>query len=142
MAFQEAPIPQSAILPFRMRRKSLQVLLVTSLTSRRWVLPKGHIDEPLTPRQSAEKEAFEEAGVSGKIAKKSIGAYTYVKNDVGEGVLYHVEVFPMEVKDELDTWPEDIRRTRKWMSPAKAAAAVDEDDLAALIRAFAKAQSK
>ena len=48
-----------------------------------------------------------------------------------------VSVFPLEVLIQLGAWPEAHQRDRRWMTPAEAADAVDEPDLAALIRGFA-----
>ncbi len=130
-------IAQSGILPYRGRDDTLEFLLVTSVRSRRWVIPKGHIESGLTPRQSAEKEAFEEAGVNGRITPERIGYYLYNKDDVAGGSPYQVEVFAMQVLDVMESWPEDVSRKRKWMSPADAAAAVAEEDLGKLILSFA-----
>ena len=135
-------IPQSAALPYRWHRGDLSILLVTSLTSRRWVIPKGHIDTPLTASQSAEKEAFEEAGITGRIATASIGAYNYTKRNAKGETCYRVEVFPLEVLKELEIWPEDLRRQRMWMAPGAAATSVQESELGALIVDFAATHSR
>lgn len=141
MPDHDAAIPQSAALPYRRKGSELEVLLVTSLTSRRWVLPKGHIDPPLSPRQAAEKEAFEEAGVGGRLSAESIGVYTYTKHNPRGSAAYCVQVFAMEVHTVLDTWPEEQQRNRTWMTPDAAAAAVAEPELADLIRGFAETRS-
>ena len=70
---QSVHIPQSSILPYRVRKSGPTFLLITSIGSGRWVLPKGHIASDITPRQSAIKEAFQEAGINGKVPKKSLG---------------------------------------------------------------------
>ena len=137
MSDKKAKVAQSAVLPYRWRDGKLRILLVTSLDTGRWVLPKGHIDPDHSPRQSAEKEAFEEAGVRGDVAKKNVGSYTYRKLTNKGGHECVVEVFPMDVKKELDDWPEKNKRKRAWMSASKAMAAVAETDLRKLIRRFA-----
>ena len=68
---QSVYIPQSAILPYCVRKSGPKFLLITSIGSGRWVLPKGHIASDMTPRQSAIKEAFQEAGINGKVQKKA-----------------------------------------------------------------------
>ena len=67
MAKKSNLISHSAILPYRLRKMGPEFLLITSIGSGRWVLPKGHINSNMTPRQSAIKEAFEGAGINGKL---------------------------------------------------------------------------
>lgn len=131
-------IPQSAILPYRIRKSALEILLITSIGSGRWVLPRGHIEPELTARQSAIKEAFEEAGINGKVPRTSFGTYTYRKDDRPDSLPYHVEVFTMRVTYMMDSWPEELRRTREWMSASKASNSVDEKELRSMILAFAE----
>ncbi|NQV58015.1 MAG: NUDIX hydrolase, partial [Rhodospirillales bacterium] len=108
-------VPQSAVIPYRYEGGELRILLITSLGTKRWVLPKGHIERGLTPRESAEFEAFEEAGLSGDVEELSIGAYTYMKNKKKGGRQCRVEVFPMNFKHMVDDYPEAGLRKRKWM---------------------------
>jgi 8-oxo-dGTP pyrophosphatase MutT (NUDIX family) len=56
---------QSGIIPYRLERDVLQVLLITTRKTGRWVIPKGNIGKGHNARQAAEQEAYEEAGVSG-----------------------------------------------------------------------------
>ena len=132
---------QSAVLAWRRRKRGLRILLVTSLETRRWVLPKGNVEDGLTPRESALREAFEEAGVEGHAADRRIGAYLYRKDDSKGGGLRRVAVFPMQVSRVLDDWPEKDRRRREWMSPEAAAAAVAEKKLAKIIARFARGRA-
>ena len=97
MAKKRDLISQSAILPYRLRKMGPEFLLITSIGSGRWVLPKGHINSNMTPCQSAIKEAFKEAGVHGKVPKTSFGIYTYGKKDEPGVPHYQVEVFTMRV---------------------------------------------
>jgi 8-oxo-dGTP pyrophosphatase MutT (NUDIX family) len=58
---------QYAALPYRARGKSeLEVMLVTSRGSRRWIIPKGWPKRGIPAHDTAAKEAFEEAGVIGR----------------------------------------------------------------------------
>jgi 8-oxo-dGTP pyrophosphatase MutT (NUDIX family) len=126
---------QVAALPVRRdTRGGLRVLLVTSRETRRYVIPKGWPMAGRKDHQAAAVEAREEAGIRGKIAKKPIGTYTYDKRHDKGSVPVRVKVYLLEVQEELEAWPEQAERERKWLTPAKAAAAVDEPELAALIR--------
>ena len=134
-------VAQSAVIPYR-NKKGLEILLVTSLGTGRWVLPKGHVENEMTPRESAIKEAFEEAGINGKVPDKKVGDYVYHKDDKIDGTTYKVAVYAMRVTYELDIWPEDNQRKREWMSAEKAAHSVDEIELRQLILGFAETLKK
>jgi 8-oxo-dGTP pyrophosphatase MutT (NUDIX family) len=129
---------QCAALPFQDTASQRRVMLITSLGTRRWILPKGNIEPGLTIRESAEFEAFEEAGVMGNLQADSIGSYTYEKTDEDEDILHHVKVFPLEVSQILDEFPDYEKRERQWMSVAEAADAVDEPGLKTLIGKFSE----
>ena len=132
-----AAVRQSAVLAYRRRKRRLEFVLVTSLETRRWVLPKGHIENGLSPRESALREAWEEAGIEGVAGELSIGTYTYEKTDSKGGGHREVAVYPMAVSEIRRDWPERARRQRKWMTAAQAVAAVDERKLKKLIAKFA-----
>jgi len=111
----------------------LQLLVVTSRSRRRWVVPKGLIEKGLSAADSAAKEAFEEAGVEGRIHKHSLGAYSYEK----WGGVCDVEVFPLAVQYLYEEWDEDDR-IREWVSLAQAVKRLEEKDLQRLVRALPK----
>jgi 8-oxo-dGTP pyrophosphatase MutT (NUDIX family) len=136
MAESEKVKPQSAVLPYRRRKAGLEIMLVTSLDTGRWVLPKGNVESGLTPCESAQKEAYEEAGIRGKTEKKCFGTFTYLKTEKKGGGMREVEVFPMEVTEVLDDWPEKSDRKREWMVLDKAAESVMEKKLKKLLKTF------
>lgn len=131
-------IDQSGVFAYRRHGKNLQVMLVCSLDRKRWVLPKGHIEKGLTMRESAIVEAYEEAGVEGDTAKKSIGYFDYFKSEQKGGGEYRVHVYPMKVNRVLDDWPEADKRKRKWMSVEIAIELVKEKKLQKLLDQFDK----
>ncbi len=129
---------QCAALPFSWRADgACIVLLVTSRETRRWVLPKGWVARKVKAAQQAAREAFEEAGVIGEVAKRALGHYRYEKRlRDGQIVLCRVDVFPMSVSGRLDAWPERAEREVAWFRPDEAAALVDESGLAEILRGF------
>lgn len=138
---QAIAIRQIAALPYRAEGPGLDapvsVLLVTSRETKRWVLPKGNLVAGLTPHESAAHEAEEEAGIRGAACPTPIGAYRYRKKKrTGASLMVEVDVFPILVTDELDSWAEEDERERRWFGLADAAAAVEEPDLKLLIRGF------
>ena len=131
------PRTQYAALPWRKGDDGVQVLLITSRESRRWVIPKGWPMRDKGPGPCAAQEAFEEAGVIGATKRKSLGVYHYDKR-LRSGRLQHVRVmvYPLEVREERDIWPEMDQRDRNWTTPADAASLVDEPELKALLSKF------
>ena len=130
---------QVAALPIRIDGDgALRVMLVTSRETRRFVIPKGWPWPGLKEHKAAAKEAREEAGIVGKISKKSIGAYSYSKRQADGELSVRVRVFLMAVDKLLDTWPEQDQRSRQWFTPTEAAAAVAEPELADIIRQLDK----
>jgi len=130
---------QYAALPFRPKDGGIEIMLVTSRETRRWVIPKGWPMKGRSPAEAAAQEALEEAGVEGPISDKPVGHYRYNKR-LADGSLRNtrVHVFALKVKAEKDDWAERAERERRWFDPLDAVAAVDEHDLRALIAAFAR----
>ena len=136
-----SPIRQIAALPYRSGGAALDapvsVLLVTSRESRRWVIPKGNPMTGLAPHAAAAQEAEEEAGVRGAVCPVPLGSFRYRKRrKTGASLMFDVQVYPLSVSEELEHWKEASERTRRWFSLADAAEAVEEPDLAGLIRSF------
>ncbi|RDE07079.1 DUF47 family protein [Sphingomonas aracearum] len=116
---------------------SLQVLLITSRDTGRWILPKGNPIRGLSPHEAAAQEAWEEAGVRGIPCPVAIGRYSYAKRRrTGRTVPMDVSVFPLNVVELLDNWPERHERTRRWFTPEEAAGLVAETELQQLIAGF------
>lgn len=130
-------IDQSAALAYRWSRGSPQVLLVTSRNTRRWVLPKGGIKSGLAASTSAAQEAYEEAGIGGRVSPACIGVYSYMKkNGKGDGVCI-VRVFPLQVMTIHADWPERGQRRREWVSLPVASTRVKERALKRMLLSFA-----
>ncbi len=129
---------QIAALPIRFSRKGrIEILLVTSRDTGRWVPPKGWPMDGRKPWAAAAIEALEEAGAIGTVHSTPLGSYRYDKQ-MGDGTAIRCEVtlFPMVVSKLKKRWKEREQRKRHWFSVTKAAASVDEKDLRALILAL------
>lgn len=133
---------QVAALCWRVSHKAapvLEVLLITSLNSKRWILPKGWPEPDLTPAESAAHEAFEEAGVTGKIDAAPVGRYHYLKEKKdGSGMPCHVQVFALQVTKQLHDWPEKGARELIWLPLDQAAVRVSEPGLRQVLKDFRK----
>jgi hypothetical protein len=112
-------IRQVAAIPFRIGADgALQVMLVTSRETQRFILPKG----------------WPMKGKSGQTLKEPAGTYTYWKRLPAAFVRIDVTVYLLEVTEQMKQWPESARRQRAWLSPAQAAVLIDEPELASLVR--------
>ena len=121
------------------RRKGgeVQVLLITSRRRKRWIIPRGWPMDRATPAEAAATEAWEEAGVEGKVKPVCLGIYSYDKEvRDGEFTPCVVAVFPIRVKVLHAKFPERNERKRKWFSLEKAAKLVSEPELAAMLERF------
>ncbi len=143
--FNGQAIEQYAAICYRRQTggQDLEVLLITSRESGRWVIPKGWPMDRKLPHQVAEREAWEEAGVKGKARKKSFGYYTYLKSlDTGTTVPSMVQVHLLEVSSMSAQFPEHGQRRLQWFSPNEAAAQVREPELKGLLRMIEGALAK
>lgn len=103
------------------------------------MIPKGWPMAGKSMADSAAQEAFEEAGIKGKVDPRPIGIFRHVKQHMLFGSLeIDILVHAMAVKRELGDWPERGERTRKWFDLDKAADSVDSDELRNLIVQFGK----
>lgn len=112
---------------------ALLVMLVTTLQTQRWIIPKGWPWPDQQDYLAAAAEAREEAGVLGEAHAGSIGFFTYEKRRQSGSVPVRVSVYLLEVREELETWPECNRRQRAWFTLSDAAAAVREPELRDLL---------
>lgn len=120
---------QSGVIPYRRTKDGLEVLLITSMKKKKWVIPKGFIEFNLSPFESAKKEAYEEAGILGANETIELG---YFGNQKSIGIC-HVKVYAMEVIEVLEEYPEKILRKRKWFNIKEASAAVEVKEISDMI---------
>jgi 8-oxo-dGTP pyrophosphatase MutT (NUDIX family) len=135
------PLKQVAALPFRVGPDGgIEILLITSRDTGRWIIPKGWPMIGRKAHRAAEREAYEEAGLEGRIAASPVGRYRYEKRfDEGRALPCLVRVYPMRVEAQHERWPERDQRTLRWFPPEEAARLVHEDELQRLLAAFAAA---
>ncbi|HYI41361.1 MAG TPA: NUDIX hydrolase [Allosphingosinicella sp.] len=127
---------QYGVIPVRRTADGkIEVLLITSRDTRRWVVPRGNPIAGKSSVASAAQEAFEEAGISGLTEPEPLGRYRYDKRRRdGTSVKAEVMLFRMGVQKIAKHWPEMRQRERRWFGIEEAAVAVHEPGLADLIR--------
>jgi 8-oxo-dGTP pyrophosphatase MutT (NUDIX family) len=125
MPIPDGVLRQAAALPI----KDGAVCLITSRNGKRWVVPKGCLEPGKSAAEIALQEAWEEAGLTGRLGAEPIGSYFYQK----DGATFHVLVFLMHAAAEAGDWPERSFRERRWLSPDRAANRVADPGLRKLI---------
>jgi 8-oxo-dGTP pyrophosphatase MutT (NUDIX family) len=137
------PRIQVAALPWREGESGVEIMLVTSRDSQRWILPKGWPEGEENLSGTAAREALEEAGVSGSVEPREFGRYYYGKK-LSSGLEWRCEVlvYPLRVEHVADRWTEMKKRERRWFAWRDAAEAVREPDLGELLSAFASNPKK
>lgn len=127
-------IKQASAIPYKFLNGKYHILLVTSRKKRKWILPKGIVEPGDSSKETAYKEALEEAGVTGKIILKKIGSYRVTK-------LYahvRIKVFALKVNKILDIWDEMHFRKRKWFTLNEAIEIIESEELRKLLIKFSK----
>jgi phosphohistidine phosphatase len=126
---------QSAILPFRRTDAGLEFLVIGSSGAKHHVIPKGIVDPGMSPRESAAREAREEAGVGGRILDEPVGEIRYDK----WGASCRCTVFAMEVTEVIaePEWRER-HRGRAWFGPEDAARRLRNPAIGELVLALCR----
>lgn len=129
---------QVAALPWRRKNSGkVEIMLITSRDTGRWVLPKGWPEPGEALWDAAAREAREEAGLKGRMATDEAGRYHYDKLKASGEILHcEVAVFPLEVQAVAGKWPEKGQRKRAWVSAKEAAERVREPELSTLLKNF------
>ena len=118
---------QVAAVCYRIRGNAIEFLLVQTRGGR-WIFPKGSAEPGLTHAQAAALEAFEEAGVHGRIEEVSFARYVRRRHadpaERGE-VEFTVKTYLCEVL-WLDP-PQEMDRRPTWFSAEKAMRRLRDD---------------
>jgi len=125
-------IPQAACVPYRPCGAGYEILLITTRKGK-WTIPKGIVDPGETPQQTALKEAFEEAGVRGKLEGGPIASFTYRK----WGEVLEVAVYLLQVESVEEDFEEASFRRRRWFRPEEAVSCIRKRIRPALKQAVA-----
>lgn len=125
---------QVAAIPIRWTSGRPEVLLITTRGTGRWIVPKGWPLADSLGAECAAREAFEEAGVRGRVDPYSLGTYEYWKRAKKGRTFLMVTAYVLHAEDVERNWPERTERKRAWFSPEVACRLVANDELSALIR--------
>ncbi len=133
----DEPRTQYGAICWRKTSGALEILLITSRETGRWVIPKGWPMKGMGPSAAAAREAWEEAGVEGRLSETCLGLFSYQKTLPGEqSVPCVVAIYGLKVEKLSRRYPEQSQRRRKWFSASDAAELVAEPELRSLILAL------
>ncbi len=125
------------VIPFSIDGDRIAIMFVTSQKRGRWILPKGNLEAKESHKKGCKREAFEEAGLKGKILKNFPITAVITKSGSNSLDQTAVTYYPMLVTDQLDEWPEKNKRERHWALLKEAHRVTDREDFRRLITQFA-----
>ena len=131
MSSEDQYVAQAAAIPIRTDAETgrLQVLMIRRRDGRKWGIPKGLVDPGDTHEETALNEAWEEAGLEGRLLGAAIGTYRYRK----WGARLTVAVYVMEVVQQAPSWEESALRQRRWVPFAEAGILLADHPVASLL---------
>jgi len=137
MASYKQEVRQFAALPFHVGPNGdTSIYLVTARGSGRWIIPKGNPIRGLAPHKVAAREAYEEAGLLGRIGRDCIGTFEFDRRRDGAHAVCRVDVYALDVDRQLRNWAEARQRTVRRCSVATALSLLTTPDLSSLIEQF------
>ncbi|MEO0542228.1 MAG: NUDIX domain-containing protein [Pseudomonadota bacterium] len=134
-----ASIRRAGAIPFRLPKKRgdpVSILIITSMTRKRWIVPKGTVEDSETMAAAAVRETLEETGVKGNLIEEF--PMTVLIERQNETFFEHVPCtfYPMLAKSVSKKWEEDMLRKRQWVTLPKARRLIKEDDYSELLIQF------
>ena len=123
---------------YRIGTNGVEFLLVHTRKGR-WTFPKGGVEPGLTHAQTAALEAFEEAGVHGRMEEESFARYIRRKrSDLGHSAAREITVHAHLCEVLRLSPPQEAGRSPAWFSPEKAKRRLQEDRTANDAAEFAR----
>jgi 8-oxo-dGTP pyrophosphatase MutT (NUDIX family) len=123
-------------IPFKITDDGLYILFVTSQTRKRWIFPKGNLKAKESRKKACKREAFEEAGVKGRVLKDFPITVVIGKSEKNKIDLELVTYFPLYIHKKEKNWPEAKERDRIWVSLKEAKSLLDDEDFFQLLEWF------
>lgn len=135
IGFSQPAKKQIGALCYRMAKGKVEILLVTTRRTRRWIIPKGWPMKGRSDAKAAQIEAFEEAGIIGKGSGKELGTFASLKRiDAQTLIPVEISVFPIMARAQKSNFPEKDQRAFKWLPLKKAAEKCEDPGLERFLR--------
>ncbi len=114
-------------------KKEVEILLIQDAKDR-WTIPKGHIEEGETAKQTAEREIREETGLQEMKVLNWLGKIHFRYRRATSLVLMTTEIFLVKALGDTDNLkPEDWMNGIKWFTSSEALDKIEYDDIGKLI---------
>jgi len=116
-----------------LKTKDIEILLIQDAKNR-WTIPKGHIEEGESAKETAEREIHEETGLEKIKALDWLGKINFRYRRQQSLVLMTTEIFLVKAEGNTDKiQPEDWMNGIKWFSSAKALDKIEYEDINKII---------
>lgn len=117
----------------RTPKQEVEILLIQDAKNR-WTIPKGHIEEGETAKETAEREIREETGLQEMKVLNWLGKIHFRYRRASSLVLMTTEIFLVAAKGDTDKLQaEDWMNGIKWFPAAEALEKIEYDDIGKLI---------
>ncbi len=117
----------------RNKKNQLEILLIQDAKNR-WTIPKGHIEEGETARETAEREIREETGLQEMKVMGWLGKINFRYRRVSSLVLMTTDIFLVQgLGDTDDLKPEEWMNGIKWFPANRAVDEIAYEQLSKLM---------
>lgn len=125
--------PTAGGVVWRRGKQGVEILLIQDAKDR-WTIPKGHIEDGETAKDTAEREINEETGLKHVKIQHWLGKINFRYRRQQSLVLMTTEIYLVEaVKDSDALVPEEWMKNIKWMPVNDALDKIEYEDIAKLI---------